>query len=91
MAYKSAAPCDLFREHVTLNPGSFATAANSDSGSDFRFDAITEGVPTRQGHVHDNTAWPSTSQPKSDSWVLRLRGAASNANANQEVRGGQLT
>lgn len=88
MAFKTAGPCDLMREHILLNPASFVATANSDSG-DLRFDAITEGTPARLTHVHDNTAW--STQPKSDSWQARLRQSWSPANLNGDGRGGQLT
>lgn len=88
MAFKAAGPCDLMREHVLLNPASFVTTPNSDA-ADLRFDAITEGMPARLTHVHDNTAW--STQPKSDSWIIRLRGGWSPANLNGDGRAGQLT
>jgi hypothetical protein len=88
MTYKTAAPCALFREHVTLNPGSFSTSANADA--DFwRETANLEGLPARLTHVHDATAYGT--QPTSDSWQVRLSGAGSNANANATNQGGQLT
>jgi len=72
MAYKaSGAPCDLMRENILLNSGSFSTTANSDSG-DFRTDAITMGMPARLTHVTDPTAYAAPNV-LSDSWTTRLR------------------
>lgn len=88
MAFKAAGPCDLMREHILLNSGSFVTTPNSDSG-DFRFDAITEGTPARLTHVHDNTAW--STQPKSDSWNTRLRQGWTPANRSGDGTIGGLT
>lgn len=89
MAFKAAgAPCDLMREHVLLNSGSFSTTAGSDSG-DFRTDAITEGMPARLTHVHDNTAW--STQPKEDSWIIKLRQGWTPANTKGDGGIGALT
>lgn len=89
MAFKAAgAPCDLMREHILLNSGSFSTTANSDSGH-FRLDAITEGMPSRLTHVHDNTAF--STQPKSDSWETRLRQGWTPANTKGDGGIGALT
>lgn len=68
--FKAAAPCDLYREQVLLNPASYSGTAGADS-DDFRFNAITEGTPARNTHVHDNTAY--SSQPTLDSWIAQLR------------------
>ena len=66
MAYKAAAPCSVYREHLGLNPGSYSTSASADS-DDFRTNAITEGLPAILGHVHDNTAY--STQPTKDNWL----------------------
>lgn len=88
MAFKTAAPCALFREHVTLNPASFSATANTDA--DFwRETANIQGLPSRTGHVPDATAYGT--QPIEDSWQVRLSGSGSPANANGSQRAGQLT
>lgn len=88
MAFKSAAPCSVFREHLLLNPGSFSTSAGADS-DDWRTTANIEGMPARAAHVRDSTAYGT--QPTEDSWQVRLSGSGSVANTNGSSRGGQTT
>lgn len=68
--FKAAAPCDLYREQIGLNGSSYSGTAGADS-DEFRMNAITEGMPMRATHTHDNTAY--SSQPTLDSWVMQLR------------------
>ena len=89
MAFKAAgAPCDLLREHILLNSGSFSTTAQADS-DEFRFNAITSGVPSRVAHVPDATAYGT--QPKTDSWLSRCRWGWSPANLTSDGQAGSLT
>lgn len=89
MAYKAnGAPCDLSRENILLNSGSFSTTANSDSG-EFRTDAITSGMPARLTHVADATAYAT--QPLTDSWLSRCRWGWSPANKLSDGQAGSLT
>jgi hypothetical protein len=86
MAWKVAAPVDLWREHVLLNPGSFSTTTGTDS-DDFRESSgITSGLPARPTHRGDSTAYATP--PIYDSWTARLRGWI---NRGANVTGGQLT
>lgn len=89
MAFKAAgAPCDLSRENILLNSGSFSTTANTDSG-DFRSDAITSGMPARLTHLPDATAYGT--QPLTDSWLSRCRWGWSPANKLSDGQAGSLT
>lgn len=89
MAFKAAgAPCDLFREHVLLNSGSFSTTANTDSDV-FRETAITSGMPTRLAHVPDATAYGT--QPLTDSWLSRCRWGWTPAFTKSDGQAGSLT
>jgi hypothetical protein len=66
MAFKAAgAPCDLFREHILLNAGSFATANSTD---DWRQEAHGLASPTRN-IVRDATAY--STEPASPNWGAR--------------------
>lgn len=89
MAFKAAgAPCDLFRENILLNSGSFSTTANTDSG-DFRTDAITAGMPARLTHAADATAYGT--QPLTDNWLSRCRWGWSPNNTKTDGQAGSLT
>ena len=89
MTFKAAgAPCDLMREHILLNSGSFSTTAQATS-DEFRFDAITSGMPTRLTHVPDATAYGT--QPLTDSWLSRCRWGWSPANKASDGQAGSLT
>ncbi len=88
MTFKAAGPCDLMREHILLNPGSFSTTAQA-TGDEFRFDAITSGMPTRLAHVPDATAYGT--QPLTDSWLSRCRWGWSPANKASDGQAGSLT
>lgn len=88
-------PCDLFSEHLRLNPGSFTTTAGVDS-DDWRTTASIAGTPANSTHVTDSTAY--STQPAEDSWYTRLNGSlspAAQAKASPAssgvTRGGQLT
>jgi hypothetical protein len=91
--YTQGAPCDLFREHIGLNQASFSATTLIDS-SDFRETANIDGMPARNAHVHDTTAYPGTG-PDADSWYERQRGGASpaqvSAGTGKLTRAGQLT
>lgn len=90
MAFKAAgAPCDLMREHILLNSGSFSTTANSDSG-EFRTDAITMGMPARLGHVTDPTAYAAPNVLE-DNWLARCRWGWTPANLKGDGTAGSLT
>ena len=69
MAYKAAAPCSLYRENIVLNPGSYSTTAGTTS-DDWRFNAITDGTPTRTAHTGDGTAYAT--QPVFDSFQSQM-------------------
>lgn len=80
-------PTDVFREHLSLNAGSFS-ATNQDSDS-YRQAAIVAATPTRVALVTDTTAW--STNPTDDAWNVRLHGSASPANKAATTRGGNLT
>lgn len=89
MTFKAAGnPCDLDRENILLNSGSYSTTANTDSDV-FRERAITSGMPARVGHVVDATAYGT--QPKTDSWLSRVRWGWSPANTGSDGQAGSLT
>ena len=89
MAWKAAAPCDLFREHVLLNPGSFSTTANTDSDF-FPETSRISGMPARPGHVQDATAYTAGAEVE-DSWIINLRQGWCPANKGGDGGIGQLT
>jgi hypothetical protein len=89
MAFKAqGAPCDLLREHILLNSGSFSTTANTDSDV-FRETAITAGMPARLTHVVDGTAYGT--QPLTDSWLSRCRWGWTPAFLKSDGQAGSLT
>jgi hypothetical protein len=51
LAFKAAGnPCSVFREHITLNPGSFATGSGvntSSASDDFKYCANIDYTPAR--------------------------------------------
>lgn len=50
MAFKSAAPCSVLREHILLNPGSYATGSGintSSASDDFMYLAKEDYSPAR--------------------------------------------
>lgn len=50
MAFKTAAPCSVLREHITLNPGSFATTSGintASSSDDFKYTSNIDFTPAR--------------------------------------------
>src|SRR4029077_877347 len=86
-------PCDLLREHIGLNPTSFSVTTLTDSDF-FRETANIDGMPARNTHVHDTTAYAGNG-PDADSWQERARGGASpaqvSAGTGKLTRAGQLT
>jgi hypothetical protein len=89
MAFKASGnACDVFREHLLLNSGSFTTTNGVDSDF-FPETSRIDGMPARPAHVHDTTAYATN--PIEDSWSLRLHGSGSVANTNGSQRGGNLT
>ena len=88
MAFKAAGPCDLLREHIGLNPGSYSTTANTD-GDFFPEISRIDGMPARTTHLHDSTAY--STQPLSDSWGTRLRQGWTPANTKGDGTIGQTT
>jgi hypothetical protein len=89
--FKTAAPCSVFREHVTLNPASFSTVAQADSDH-WRETAnlnVGGGSLARALHQPDATAYPAA--PIEDSWTARLGGSGSVANTAGSQRGGNNT
>jgi len=89
MAYKAnGAPCDLFREHILLNSGSFSTTANTDSDV-FRETAITAGMPARLAHNPDATAYGT--QPLTTDWLARCRWGWTPATKASDGQAGSLT
>lgn len=91
MTFKAAgAPCDLQRENILLNSGSYSTTANK-SSDEFRFNAITCGLPTRLTHVPDATAYTAGTPPVTDSWLSRCRWGWTPANFNSDGQAGSLT
>ena len=73
-------PMSVFREHLTVNNGSFSTSQND---SDlWIYTARVDGTPARTGHLHDSTAYATS--PVEDSWEMRLAGVrADNRGGNQ--------
>jgi hypothetical protein len=65
MAYKTPGPCDLFTEHLRMNPSSFATTALA--ADDWRYTASIGSMPARLAHATDTTAYAT--QPKQKSWA----------------------
>ncbi len=91
MTFKAAgAPCDLLREHILLNSGSFSTTANTDSDV-FRETAITCGMPARVGHLPDATAYTAGTPPLTDSWLSRCRWGWTPAQKGGDGQAGSLT
>ena len=89
MAFKAAgAPCDLYRENILLNSGSYSSTANA-SSEEFRMNAITSGMPARLAHVPDATAYGT--QPLTDSWLSRCRWGWSPNNTKTDGQSGSLT
>ena len=89
MTFKAAGnPCDLFRENILLNSGSFSTTANTDADV-FRETAIDDGFPARPAHLSDTTAY--STQPLTDSWLARCRWGWSPANKASDGQAGSLT
>lgn len=89
MAFKAAgAPCDLLREHILLNSGSFSTTAQATS-DEYRFNAITSGLPARVAHVPDATAYGT--QPLDGEWLARCRWGWTPANKAGNGQAGSLT
>jgi hypothetical protein len=89
MTFKAAgAPCDLARENILLNSGSYSTTAQATS-DDYRFNAITSGTPARLAHVPDATAY--STQPLDDNWLARCRFGWSPANLKGNGQAGSLT
>ncbi len=90
MAFKAAGnPCDLLRENILLNSGSYSTTANTDSDV-FRETAITMGMPARVAHTIDATAYTAGGPPKTDSWGSRCRWGWSPANLLSDGQAGAL-
>jgi hypothetical protein len=90
MTFKAAGnPCDLDRENILLNSGSYSTTANIDSDV-FRERAITCGMPTRLSHVPDATAYTAGTPPLTDSWLSRCRWGWSPANKASDGQAGSL-
>jgi hypothetical protein len=90
MTFKAAgAPCDLYREHILLNSGSFSTTANTDSDV-YRETAITMGMPARLTHTIDATAYTAGAEEE-DSWIAALRFGWSPANLGGGGDIGNLT
>ena len=90
MAFKAAgAPCDLYREHILLNSGSFSTTANTDSDVYFET-AVCNGMPARLGHVIDSTAYTAGAEEER-TWYEALKCGWSPANLNGGGDIGNLT
>ena len=86
MAFKAAgAPCDLFREHMLLNPSSFATSNPTD---DWRQEAHGF-ISAQRSLVRDATAYGT--EPKSDSWSTRGKQSWTPANVGGDGTDGGLT
>ena len=71
----TTAICDEYREQVSTGGGGMGggvyTSAQSD---DYRFNAVTMGVPTATGHT-PATPYTSTTNRLEDSWQVAIRGA----------------
>ena len=91
MTFKAAgAPCDLYRENILLNSGSYTTGSATQADSDeFRFNAITSGTPARKALVPDSTAYGT--QPLTDSWLSRCRWGWTPAQKGGDGQSGSLT
>lgn len=91
MTFKAAgAPCDLTRENILLNSGSYTTGSATQADTDeFRMNAITSGMPARVAHLPDSTAYGT--QPLTDSWLSRCRWGWSPANKASDGQAGSLT
>ena len=85
MAFKAAgSPTTLFREHILLNPGSFATSNSTD---DWRQEAHGLATPTRN-LARDATAYGT--EPLEDSWLARAMWGWSPSNTKSDGQAGPL-
>ncbi len=91
MTFKPAGnPCDLYRENILLNSGSFTTSTTTQVDTDdFRTTAITSGMPTRLTRLPDSTAYGT--QPLTDSWLSRCRWGWTPATKASDGQAGSLT
>lgn len=77
MAFKNAAPCDVYREQILLNGASYdyVGAAGGVTSDEYETNANIEGMPARQSHVHDITAYGANvgTTTTGSSWSTRIR------------------
>lgn len=65
-------PCDLLRENLRLNSGSFSTTAGTDADL-FLENALVTAMPLRTAHNIDTTAYTVGAETAS-SWQHQVRG-----------------
>jgi len=63
----AAGVIDLYREAIVTAPGTYTGTGTSD---DYRFNAVTNGVPTRNTHA---LASAYSTQRTDDSYIIALR------------------